>query len=81
MDVTPESPSLAVVEAVADAEDVEAADLDCKLADAIDPTALDRVVESMDGAGIVVFRYYGYEVTVRVDVTIDVELDEPGNVG
>lgn len=76
--MTGESPSLAVVEAVAAAESVEAVDLECKFAEAIDPTALDRLVASLDGSGAVVFGYCGYEVTVRAGGSVDVELDRPG---
>jgi hypothetical protein len=74
-------PSIAVVEAVAECEGVEPRDLDCVLAEAIDPTALDELFESPftdgdDSAAFVRFDYCGYVVTVRSNRTVEVEPPE-----
>lgn len=75
-----EQPSVAVVTALADAEDVDPAELE-PLYDRIDLDALDRLFAPRDDgtprdAGRVRFRTHGYEVVVtasgRVDLT---ELD------
>ena len=65
-------PSVAVVEAVATEEDVPHEELDCILADVIDPGALDTLFTpkadgSRDTPGRVQFDYCGYSVTVRTN--------------
>ncbi|MFB6074904.1 MAG: HalOD1 output domain-containing protein [Haloarculaceae archaeon] len=62
---TVESPSLTVVEAVAEAEGIEPEALTPPLADAIDPEALDGLFRN--GNGRVSFDYRGYEVTVTAN--------------
>lgn len=73
----PEQLSLAVVDAVADAEGVEATDL-APLYYTIDPAALDALVRppvTVDGepTGEVRFSYHGYDVTVRSDGTVELD--------
>ena len=63
-------PSVAVVEAVAAEEDVPQEELDCILADVIDPGALDTLFtpkanDSHDTPSRIQFGYCGYTVTVR----------------
>ncbi|SDR41507.1 HalOD1 output domain-containing protein [Natronobacterium texcoconense] len=65
-------PSVAVVEAVARAEGTDPMALDPSLYRAIDPDALDRLVESADEELTVEFTFAGY--TVRVDGFGDVTL-------
>ncbi|GAB3669778.1 HalOD1 output domain-containing protein [Halopiger thermotolerans] len=69
-------PSVAVVEAVAAKNGVDPADLECLLADVIDPIALDRLFEPTSTherrSGVVEFEYCGRIVTVRADGRIDV---------
>lgn len=60
--------STAVVEAVADVEDVDPCDLPEPLADAIDPDALDELFRDRpDVDGQVRFRFCGHTVTVTSD--------------
>lgn len=56
--------SLAVVEALAEAEGVQPAEIDQPLYDAVDPDAMDRLFEGGIESGRVVFTASGYEVTV-----------------
>ncbi|RKD89294.1 HalOD1 output domain-containing protein [Halopiger aswanensis] len=69
-------PSVAVVEAVAAKSGVDPADLECLLADVIDPDALDRLFEPTStherGSGFVEFGYCGRVVTVWADGSVDV---------
>ncbi|ADB63053.1 hypothetical protein Htur_4233 (plasmid) [Haloterrigena turkmenica DSM 5511] len=69
-------PSLAVVEAVAAKNGVDPTDLECLLADVIDPTALDKLFEPMSKherrSGVVKFRFCGRDVTVWADGSVDV---------
>lgn len=68
--------STAVVEAVAAREGVDVVAVSEPLGDAIDPEALDKLVESMAGGeepGSVSFFFAGYEVTVHGDGRIDLE--------
>lgn len=70
------SPSTAVIEEVADREGVDVDAISEPLADAIDPDALDDMVESLtakDGHGTMSFTYAGYEVTVRSSGHVDLE--------
>lgn len=66
-----DSPSLAVVRAVASREGVAPEELPEPLYDSIESDALDDLLET--GPGRVRFEYLGYEVTVRG--TGDVELE------
>lgn len=67
-------PSQAVVERVADAENVDPLALDVPLYDAVDPDALDALFGPTDGAprttGRVTFVYYGHTVVVASDGTV-----------
>ncbi|WIV68052.1 HalOD1 output domain-containing protein [Natrialbaceae archaeon AArc-T1-2] len=70
-------PSLRVVEAIADAEDVHPADLEPPLNDVVDPTALDLLFESTAAdddttrRGHVSFQYRDYDVTVDSSGTVE----------
>ncbi|MCU4740179.1 hypothetical protein OB955_02925 [Halobacteria archaeon AArc-m2/3/4] len=75
-------PSQAVVRAVADAEDVPAADLSPPeyepLYDAVDPAALDALFEPTHSGlsqrtGTVTFPFCGYTVTVSSDGAVTLE--------
>ncbi len=73
-------PSLRVVEAVAEAEDVPPADLRPPLHTVIDPAALDRLFRApthketeANRLACVSFPYCGYTVTVRADGQITLE--------
>lgn len=60
------SPSTAVVEAVAAAEDCAPEDLDAPLYAHVDPDALDAFVDS-PADSCVRFEYHGYEVRIDGD--------------
>lgn len=67
-----ESLSAAVIEAVADAADLDPADLGTRLYDRVDPDALDDLFGDRHnglprGSGHVVFSLLDYEVTVYSD--------------
>jgi len=75
-------PSLRVVEAVAEAEDVPPAELRPPLHTVIDPTALDRLFRPPTPKGAEAeanqlpcasFPYCGYTITVRADGQITLE--------
>ncbi|MFC4541313.1 HalOD1 output domain-containing protein [Halosolutus amylolyticus] len=72
-----DSPSLRVVEAVADADGVDPTDVEPPLHDAVDAAALDRLFESTARAtprtGRVSFSYRGYDVTVHADGRVELE--------
>lgn len=72
---------MAVLEAVADHQNVETTDLETPLYTAIDPDALERVMEGGEGV-TVVFEYAGHTVHVRGDgcVGIDCESNLRGAV-
>ena len=66
-----------MIEAVADREGVDPMDLDVPLFESVDPDMLDLVVRSADGGTdrssvSVSFVYYGYEVSVAADGSVDV---------
>jgi hypothetical protein len=65
---------MAIVQAIASIEGVETTEVDC-LYDAIDPEALDRLVEASapKNSLVVEFRMSGYQVRVRGDRTVVVE--------
>lgn len=68
--------SRAVVEAVAQEEDVDPTDLSPPLYTAIDPDVLDAIFSNGhadDRTGHLVFEYLGYEITVRGDGVISVD--------
>lgn len=67
-----DAPAMAVLEAVADHTDTDPADLDTPLYQAIDPDALDRLVESA-AAVTVSFEYAGHAVTVESNGEIDID--------
>lgn len=72
------SPSLHVIEAVADADDVDPASLEPPLYDVVDTNALDRLFEPTASEttarrGQVSFRYRGYEITVHSSGRVDLE--------
>ncbi|MDS0477754.1 HalOD1 output domain-containing protein [Natrinema sp. 1APR25-10V2] len=71
------SASTAVIEAVAAEKGVDPIDLECVLADVIDPLALDTLFQpTADGprnsSGRVVFSFGGCLVVLRADGTVDV---------
>lgn len=68
------SPSEAIIEAVADREGVDPTDLDVPLFEAIDPEALDSLVRTAERGQTslrIEFTYYGYEVAVATDGSVD----------
>ncbi len=69
----PRSVTVAVVEAVAAEVGVPTTDLDCVLADVVDPGALDALFAGGRDAGTVEFAYCGCAVTVRADGTVEVQ--------
>ncbi|MCU4753497.1 hypothetical protein OB919_16145 [Halobacteria archaeon AArc-curdl1] len=72
------SPTLTVVEQISEKEGVDSVDLRPPLHDVVDTEALDRIIESMDGDGLVEFQYQGYQVTVSN--TGEVEVQEKARV-
>jgi hypothetical protein len=75
MVATEDSPSEALLAAVAEREGVAEADLETPLFDAINPEALDELFN--DSSGHVTFEYAGYLVTIDDEQAVDLEpLDE-----
>jgi hypothetical protein len=73
-------PSIAVVEAVAEAKGVEPTEMGSTLYDVVDPDALDRLFSGggSDGfEGRVVFELDAYEVTVQSNGDVLVRQTEP----
>ncbi|MFU8868391.1 HalOD1 output domain-containing protein [Natronococcus sp.] len=75
---SPRSPSLRVVETVANAEGVDPTELEPPLYDAVDPNAIDDLFAATTAPnasrnGQLTFRYRGYDVTVRADGTVSLE--------
>jgi len=68
------SPHEAVLQAVAQAHGLDPIELDEPLYEAIDPDALDHLVESSDEV-TVTFRYCGCVVTVCDSVVVKAEID------
>jgi hypothetical protein len=67
--------SVQIVRRVADKEDVRPTELDCQLADVIDPEALDQLMQSLGEndstpTGVLTFEFCGY--TVRVSAAGDI---------
>lgn len=64
----------AVIEAVSDAEEVRPEDLEQQLYEAVDPDALNALFAGREpDTARIVFRYHGYDVTIRrgSSVTLD----------
>lgn len=66
-----ETPTVAVVDAIAGSEGVDALDLP-PISECIDPDALNTICESLDD-GYITFTYCGYSVTVNHDMRIHVK--------
>ncbi|WP_199243383.1 HalOD1 output domain-containing protein [Halopenitus persicus] len=70
--------SQAVVEKVAQQEDVDSTELETPLYDVVDADALDKLVSSMSTDGIVSFHYSGYQLIVAGDGSVELaEEDAP----
>ena len=72
------SPSLRIVETVANAEGIDPVELEPPLYDAVDPNAIDDLFAATTTSnpsrnGRLNFRYRGYDVTVRADGTVSLE--------
>lgn len=73
LDVARDSPTLRIVDAIADATDTDPLELD-PLYEVVDPEAMERFLESdPTGAATVVFTYHGHAVEVRSDGAIAVD--------
>jgi len=71
---TTRRPTTRVIEALAERADVDRADLRPPLASAVDPDALDALVESANGDSVAVrFEYGDHEVLVRGNGHVSVE--------
>lgn len=72
----PESLSESVIEAVADREGVDPMDLTAPLYDAVDPEALDAMVQDdakyNESSLRIEFQYYGYTISVSADGSVQV---------
>ena len=68
----------AIVTEVADAENADPGELTPRLADAIDPDALEELLRHSDAGVSVTFEYSGHEIRVSADGTITLA-DSPGN--
>lgn len=70
------APSELVVERVAEREGVDPVDLTVPLFEAVDPEKLDTIVRSVrDGDGTLLrveFTYYGYDVVVTSDGSVEI---------
>ncbi len=67
--------SVQIVQEVADKEGIRPTELDCQLADVIDPEALDQLMQSLEAnnstpTGVLTFEFCGY--TVRVSAAGDI---------
>lgn len=65
--------SAAVAATVADAEDIDVAELSPPLYDAIDTDALNELIATTDRTTRVSFAYHGHEITVRGDRHISID--------
>ncbi|OLZ42489.1 hypothetical protein A6E15_16640 [Natrinema saccharevitans] len=73
LDYHTDSISLRVIDALADATNTDASELE-PLYDVVDPEALDQLFQSGSGADVrVEFEYYGMLVEVRGDGTVTVD--------
>ncbi|WP_225336600.1 HalOD1 output domain-containing protein [Halomicrobium urmianum] len=74
MDLTTRNPSDWVLDAIADEAGVDPVELTPPLADAVDPEALDALLERADPDVEVAirFEYQEYEVVARADGGVDV---------
>lgn len=61
------SVSLAIIDAVAAAEDTPPTELMPPLYDVVDPEALNKVFAREESMGKIVFNYNGYEISVDAD--------------
>lgn len=68
----------AIVAEVADEEDVDPDELMPRLADAVDPDALEALLRHSDADVSVTFEYRGYEIRASADGTVGIA-DSPGN--
>lgn len=71
------TPSTAIVEAIAAEKGIDPIDLECVLADVIDPLALDALFEETadrptNPSGVVEFPFCGSVVVLRADGSVDV---------
>ena len=66
------SPTLTVVELIAEKEDVDSVELQPPLHSVVDTEALDRVIDSLSGDGCVKFQYCDYQVTVFSSGEVDI---------
>ena len=73
-----DAPHEQVLWAVADAENITPIELRDPLYEAIDPDALDRLLETGTDDVTVTFEYCGYSVTVRGDETVRLESARTG---
>lgn len=68
-----ERTSLAIVEAVAEADGVDPAALDPPLGAVVDPSAIDRLFDDSTGVERLTLSYRDYRVTVEADGEVRVE--------
>lgn len=77
--VATDSPSQAVIETIAEREGVEPMDLSVPLYEAIDPDALDTLIQDTpkyrESTPRVEFTYYGYDLTVTANGLVQVSGD------
>ncbi|WP_218836421.1 HalOD1 output domain-containing protein [Halorarum salinum] len=69
-----------MIEAVAAREDTDSTNLDVPLFEAVDPEALNDLVRTADAGSDrsplrIEFTYYGYDVSVSADGSVDVSAD------
>lgn len=69
MDPSDRTASVAVVEAVAEAEGTDPSELNPPLFDVVDVDSLDTVLQ--DGTGEVAFEWVGYRVVVDAEANVD----------
>lgn len=70
--------SIRIVEKVAEKEGIAPTELDYILDEAVDSTALDQVMQSLDeagqgAAGVLTFEFCGYTVRVSSDGAVDIQ--------
>lgn len=74
---TDNNPAMAVLEAIADHAGREPTDLETPLYTALDPDALDRLLDSAATVAVT-FRYDNYVVTIDNDGSVTVDSDDAG---
>ena len=69
---------VAILDAIADAAGLDAAELNTPLYDVIDPDALAKLFHTLDGSvdGYVAFTYEGYRIVAYSDGTVQVYDEE-----